>query len=29
MASKFIEEDLEQISRYLAEKYPAIKGTAE
>lgn len=29
MASKFTEEDLEQISRYLAEKYPAIKGNAD
>ena len=29
MASKFTEEDLELISRYLAEKYPAIKGSAD
>jgi len=29
MASKFTEEDLEYISNYLAEKYPAIKGNTD
>ena len=29
MASKFTEEDLEFISSYLAEKYPAIKGNPD
>jgi len=29
MASKFTEEDLEYISSYLAEKYPAIKGNPD
>jgi uncharacterized coiled-coil protein SlyX len=29
MASKFTEEDLDFISSYLAEKYPAIKGNAD
>ena len=29
MASKFTEEDLEYISSYLAEKYPAMKGNPD
>ena len=29
MASKFTEEDLEFISRYLAEKYPSLKSNAD
>jgi len=29
MASKFTEEDLEYISRYLTEKFPSLKGNAD